>query len=425
MSLPRRVKAYVGVVTCLALAALVYAGYSLPVFTAGEGLALAIFLVLAFLAEVYATWIPAYGSELSSSIAIYLGALLILGWPPTLFIVGIASLAAEVLMRWDRLRAEPRRFAYVVGFNVGQLILSVTVAGAVLEAVSRSPYSLSSLPQYGLALLAFVAYAALNLSLVATVVGLSERKRFLHTFVSHVRDFNLQYLVLCVLALLLAVLYSLSVWHMLLALVPLVLVHVSFRGYQRLQTETRKTFERISSILDERDHDTAVHSSAVATLAAQIGQELDLPERELEKLDVAARVHDIGKVGVPDAILLKPGPLSPEEWTVMKRHSVLSAELIAGLEIYAPVADAVRHEHEHWDGTGYPDGLPGETIPLLSRIIAAADVYCALSVDRPYRKALNSAEAKRTITEVAGKVLDPGVVEALLRVLSRGEDKSS
>jgi HD-GYP domain-containing protein (c-di-GMP phosphodiesterase class II) len=205
---------------------------------------------------------------------------------------------------------------------------------------------------------------------------------------------------------------------MFLAIVPLVLVHVSFRSYLRLQTETRKTFEKISRILDERDHYTAVHSSEVAELAVKIGQEMGLPQGEIEKIDIAARVHDIGKIAVPDAILLKPAPLTEEEWEVMKRHPLISAELIEGLEIYKPVADAVRHEHERWDGSGYPDGLKGEEIPLLARIIAAADIYNALVTRRPYRKALPNEQAVETIRNMRGRDLDPTVTDTLLRVIA-------
>ena len=109
----------------------------------------------------------------------------------------------------------------------------------------------------------------------------------------------------------------------------------------------------------------------------------------------------------------------------MKRHPVISAELIEGLEIYRPVANAVRHEHEHWDGSGYPNGLRGDQIPLIARIITAADIYNALCTDRPYRKALSHEKAIQMIKEMKGADLDPVVADALLRVLDSLENKSS
>ncbi|HHR84725.1 MAG TPA: HD-GYP domain-containing protein, partial [Candidatus Acetothermia bacterium] len=156
---------------------------------------------------------------------------------------------------------------------------------------------------------------------------------------------------------------------------------------------------------------------SVAELAVKIAQHMDLPESEIEKVDIAARVHDIGKIAVPDAILLKPGKLDEAEWKIMKKHPVISAELIEGLSIYSHVADAVRHEHEHWDGSGYPDGLKGEEIPLIARIITAADVYDALSTDRPYRKAFSREKSLEILQKMRGKELDPKVADALERVL--------
>jgi HD-GYP domain-containing protein (c-di-GMP phosphodiesterase class II) len=266
---------------------------------------------------------------------------------------------------------------------------------------------------------AFLVYFLLNVSLVVCIISLTQRRQFWHLLGENLRAFFVQYAVLCISAILLAVLHSISVWHILLALFPLTLVHISFRSYLKLQTQARSTFERISQLLDTRDHYTAVHSTEVASLALEIGREMGMPQGVLEQIDVAARVHDIGKVAIPDSILLKPGPLNDAEWKVMKTHPVVSAQLIEGLEIYSSVAAAVRHEHERWDGSGYPDGLRGEQIPVLSRVIAAADIYNALSTDRPYRKAFTHEETIRMIGEMRGTDIDPMVADALLLVVQR------
>jgi HD-GYP domain-containing protein (c-di-GMP phosphodiesterase class II) len=269
------------------------------------------------------------------------------------------------------------------------------------------------------AVAAFLVLFLLNITLVVGIISVTQKRSFWHLLWENLRAFVIQYAVLCVSAILLAVLRSISVWHILLALFPLTLVHISFRSYLKLQTQARSTFERISQLLDTRDHYTAVHSTEVASLALEIGREMGMPQGELEHIDIAARVHDIGKVAIPDSILLKAGPLDDAEWKVMKTHPVVSAQLIEGLEIYSSVADAVRHEHERWDGSGYPDGLRGEQIPLLSRVIAAADIYNALSTDRPYRKAFTSEETTRMIGEMRGTDIDPRVADALLLVVQR------
>jgi HD-GYP domain-containing protein (c-di-GMP phosphodiesterase class II) len=304
-----------------------------------------------------------------------------------------------------------------IAFNVSQLVIAITVAGLVLQLAGHPSLNLLLPGDYGLAIAGFGAYFATNLSLVTGVISLTEGKPFWHSLIGSVRQFVVQYLVLCVSALLLAVLYTFSVWHVFLALFPLALVHISFRSYLKLQTEARRTFEKISELLDARDHYTAVHSTEVADLAVRIGQQMGFGHAELERIQIAAKVHDIGKVAVPDSILLKPSALNDEEWAVMKGHPVTSAELIAGLEIYSGVVDAVRHEHERWDGSGYPDALTGDQIPIISRVIAAADIYNALVTDRPYRPAFSREETLRMIEEMRGKDLDPAVADALLEVL--------
>jgi len=259
----------------------------------------------------------------------------------------------------------------------------------------------------------------LNSSLVSGVVSLSTRQPIRYLAAEWFRDFSVQYFILCVSALLLIVLYSLSPWHMLLGLTPLVLIHLSFKSYLRIREEAQKTFEKVVELLEERDPYTGEHSGKVAELAGAIAQELGLRGSEVEMIKAVARVHDIGKIAVPDRILLKPGKLDPEEWEIMKRHPAIGADLLKGLEVYGRYADVVRYEHEHWDGSGYPEGLKGEEIPMPARIIAAADVYHALISERPYRPAYPKEKALDIIRNMAGRVLDPKVVGALLRVIER------
>ncbi|MGQ9733662.1 MAG: HD-GYP domain-containing protein, partial [Candidatus Bipolaricaulia bacterium] len=227
-------------------------------------------------------------------------------------------------------------------------------------------------------------------------------------------------LSLGVLSILLAVVYAIEPWYILLVLIPLALVHISLRGYMRLRRQAQEAFEKMIHSLMERDHYTGAHSEAVAQLAQQVARALGLPEDEVEKIGAAARVHDLGKVAIPDSILFKEDGLTNDEWEVIKQHPVRSAELLKGLEIYDGSIEIIRHHHEHWDGTGYPNGLKGEQIPLGARILALADIYNALITDRPYRKAYSKEEALEIIRGMSGKELDPRVVEAFLKCSSSG-----
>ncbi len=354
---------------------------------------------------------------MSSSIAIYPAALFILGPSFAVLLVFLISITSGVVFFYFELKENRRSFTYIIGFNTSQLVLAISFAGFILTAFAHPTLLPDQLREIGIALLAFGGYIFLNTGLVSGIIGLTTQKRFFSTWKTNIREFSLQYVVLFILALLLVILYGISFWHTFLGILPLAMVHSAFYSSMRLQTESRTVLEKISQLLDHRDNYTAAHSATVEELAGAIARELKLPEKEIEEIEIAARVHDIGKIGIPDAILLKPGKLTPKEWEVIKRHPVIGADIIQELAIYAPIVDLVRYEHERWDGSGYPRGLKGEEIPRGARVIAAADIYNALTTDRPYRPAYTPQAATDLIKEMRGKDLDPEVADALLRVI--------
>lgn len=163
--------------------------------------------------------------------------------------------------------------------------------------------------------------------------------------------------------------------------------------------------------IESKDALTAGHSERIAEYAVQLAQVLDSREAELEVLRVASLVHDIGKVAVPDSILLKPGRLSPEEIPIMRQHPVVGEAICAPLKSFRNVLPVIRHHHERMDGSGYPDGLSGDSIPLPARILQVADIYDALTTDRPYRKALSPECALAVMKQEADcGLLDPFLV---------------
>ena len=165
--------------------------------------------------------------------------------------------------------------------------------------------------------------------------------------------------------------------------------------------------------VDMRDNCTARHSESVGELAHKVGERLGMHEPDMWLLDLGARLHDVGKIGVPDAILNKPGPLDVDEWETMRHHAELGAEMLAKVPGLEPVAPVVRSHHERWDGRGYPDGLERDEIPLASRVIAACDAFHAMISDRPYRAALDVDAALAELTDGSGTQFDPAVVGAI------------
>jgi diguanylate cyclase (GGDEF)-like protein len=184
------------------------------------------------------------------------------------------------------------------------------------------------------------------------------------------------------------------------------------------QDDTRRdAIVGLATTLLERDRYTGDHSEAVVKLTVRVAEALALNPDEVARVETAALLHDVGKVGIPDSILHKDGPLDDNEWVLMKEHPVIGERILRAIPGLGGVARIVRHEHERWDGDGYPDGISGDQIPIGSRIILACDAYHAMTSDRPYRKAMSHGEALKDLRKNAGTQFDPQVVEALLGCL--------
>lgn len=176
------------------------------------------------------------------------------------------------------------------------------------------------------------------------------------------------------------------------------------------------TIQGWSQALELRDKETEGHTQRVTDLALNLAREAGIPETEMDHIRRGALLHDIGKMGIPDAILLKPASLTDEEWKIMRLHPVYAHEMLSEITYLRPALDIPHYHHERWDGSGYPEGLKGEQIPLSARIFAVVDVWDALTSDRPYRPAWTPEEALAHIKNQAGKHFDPGVVEVFLKL---------
>ncbi len=191
------------------------------------------------------------------------------------------------------------------------------------------------------------------------------------------------------------------------------------RELERAQAETLR---RLAQAAEFRDDETGQHTRRVGAMAALIARQMRLPESVVELIRQSAPLHDVGKIGIPDNVLLKPGRLSPDEFALMKRHTLIGANLLAGgpSEVARLAEEIARCHHERWDGTGYPNGLAGEQIPLSARIVAVADFYDALSFARPYRPAWAKEDIFAEIRRESGKHFDPAVVEAFFQLVENG-----
>ena len=185
----------------------------------------------------------------------------------------------------------------------------------------------------------------------------------------------------------------------------------------QLLNDYEATIDGLSHALDLRDRETEGHSRRVTEVTVKLAQAMNIPEEEILHIRRGALMHDIGKIGIPDAILHKPEPLTDEEWIIMRKHPQFAYDMLSSIEYLRPALTIPHNHHEKWDGSGYPRGLKGEEIPMSARLFAVADVWDALTSDRPYRAAWSQEQALAYIREQSGKHFDPQVVELFFKVI--------
>jgi len=191
------------------------------------------------------------------------------------------------------------------------------------------------------------------------------------------------------------------------------------RERMRLERISTATLEALVNALEAKDPYLRGHSARVADLSATIASQMELSDEEVEQVRVAGRLHDIGKIGTRESVMEKQGPLTPEEYDHVKQHVIIGSQILAPLHHLGSVINHVRSHHERWDGSGYPDGLKGEDIPVGARVIGAAEVFDALTTSRPYQDKLTPEQAVEHMAQLSGTVLDPKVYEALATVVLR------
>jgi len=192
-------------------------------------------------------------------------------------------------------------------------------------------------------------------------------------------------------------------------------------AYRELELAYDRTLAALMSALDARDRETEGHSSRVSQLAARLGDALDLSTQQLKALERGSLLHDIGKIGISDTILHKPGPLSESEWASMRLHPDIGARIVEGIPFLQETLPVIRFHQERWNGSGYPTGLKAEEIPFLARIFAIVDAFDALTSNRPYRQKITTEEAIEYLREEAGVLFDPEIVAAFESLVLQGK----
>ena len=345
-------------------------------------------------------------TKMSTASAVFFAAVILLpAWQAAALVAllqaGDVIRAAVRRVLATREKPPARAVAISVVFNAGQAYLAVLTAGLVI-----------GLGGVGGLVGSAVAMHAMNLGLVAIAVALGTSRSPIATIAGTHKTFYLQSAALYALGAVAAFAWMRSAWLPLLGIVPAVLVYNSLRRRVEMGHEAMRAMERMAGEVDRRDPYTYNHSQRVAIYCHAIARRLGLSASEIELLAVAAKVHDIGKIRIPDSILLKPAKLTDEERRVMETHPRLGFDILRPVSGYEKVLDLVLTHHERYDGHGYPNGTVGRRLLLIAQIIPVADSLDAMTTARAYRPARSWAAALEELHRGAGTQWNPQVVEA-------------
>lgn len=387
---------------------------------AGRWEAAIVLLVLACVAERFPIHLT-HRTTLNVSTSVYVAMFLLL--PPML--VGVFALAAAATAQALRMHAQSELGFAETLFNVGQTALYVGVAGilvaladyAGIPAVTYAGLSLSVLT------MSMVWLHLGNTLLVSIAAGLQLGVNWTRLWRRNLAIDLVPNLGMALVGTCAAALGMESALLVPALFFPAVLVHRAVGESVRLQKNMRSSLASLVDIVELRDPYTAGHSRRVAATARTLAFAMGLTAEEADLIESAGQVHDLGKVAIDPAVLAKPGVLTDDEWREMKQHPVFGADVVGQFAAYQDGSPLVRWHHESWDGSGYPDGISGERIPLGARILAVADTFDALTSDRPYRQGMPLSRARQILSDGAGKQWDAAVVGALLSVLEVDPDR--
>jgi diguanylate cyclase (GGDEF)-like protein/putative nucleotidyltransferase with HDIG domain len=399
----RKIPAFIGV---LWIAAAVIFVRSLPVPSDVSWLDLVVFCALAALSERWYVRIT-QESGMSLSFTIHFATAVLFGPAVAIAVAVVGLVIADGMIRRPPLVR--------TAFNIGQMAVSAGLCGLVYQVLKvDGPVDLVS-DAPALAVSALV-YLVVNDTLVAAVVSLTGHS-FVREWRMSVKDLLLPYMSMAPLGALVAFAYQTNPWT-LLYFPPLVLViYEGFKLFVSLQRETDDALVALADSIDRRDKYTYQHSMRVAELVRTAADAWGLTPRETDLVVAAARVHDLGKIATDNRVLYKPTALNQDERRLIEQHAVEGEELAGRFSMFRDGRRFIRHHHERWDGTGYPDGLAGTQIPLGARLIAVADSFDAMMSDRPYRQAMSREAALMELRHCAGTQFDPGIVQSFIESL--------
>lgn len=415
-NLPLAVYIYISLLLCATSS---LAGWSLASasYTWTDLLHIILFAAAISLSDLYPLRIPTGEDQVTISYAFKTAAAIIYGPKLTVLMTLLGTATTEIVMRskW-----------YKAIFNVSAMVLTSATLSTIYSALSSSPRDPFHSLQNGAAVLTLViAYSAINVGLVSILMFLLSDVNPLHLYGNDLRKIFLNNLTILPMGALIAHLWMYAPWTVLAVGMPIVVAGKSFQFIDEFRAQTHRALVRMADAIDERTEHTSHHARRVAAISRAIAKEMGWSEMEIERLALAARLHDLGKIGMSDNLNHEPGLLDTEEMEILVRHPGIGRRLLERFRFFKEGRDMVLHHHEHYDGSGYPDGLEKEQIPLGSRIIAVADTF-----DRLWHQDVNAIstdheEAFQQILKQSGAHFDPQVVDAFVKAMERQRLRST
>lgn len=357
--------------------------------------------------------------SVSTSFAIQLASVLILG-PIFTVIVGIIGVTFRILKMNDRYVHILNTPIYKTAFNYCIFTLPI-IFGNYFYVYFGGEYSVKNLSSNIMPLVFYVSiYLLTNTGIISVLFSILYNKLFLYTFLSNIKLAFLNILAMAPFGIILALVFNTYGYlGVLLVMFPIVLVRYTFSLYLVSKSQYVQTVDALMIAMEARDKYTQGHSKRVSEIAETIAKELKLSQGRIEELRVASLLHDVGKIGIEDNILNKPGKLNNEEYEIIKQHTVIGYNILKDINNMKEINYIVKYHHERYDGKGYPEGKKGDELPLEVFIVQLADCIDAMATDRPYRKALTDDIVLNEIIRCNGTQFHPKVVKAYLNAIKQ------
>lgn len=415
MKISKKVLFYISMITVIAIALTLFIssqytflGFNITIF----------WIVLAAISESLGIILP-NGIGLSVSFATHL-ACIIIGGPFLAIIVSASSCIFCVVKTQDGYSHILNTPFYKTIFNISELIISAGVAGLVYIYSGGIVGHFLVLPT----ILAVIAYLFINNLILSRLMAYLHNKSLLTVWINSIKGIFLNIIAVGMIGVILALAYmSYGPAAVVLFFGPLLLARFSFKLYINMRSTYLETIHAFNKFVEAKDTYTSGHSARVQKYAEMIALAVKLPDKKVEKIKTAALLHDIGKVGISDSILKKPLSLTFDEYEEIKKHVIMGVEILEGVDFLKDISEIIKQHHERPDGGGYPSGLSNGQICIEAAILSLADVYDAMTSDRPYRHAMSKEEALEELRKNSGTQFEPELTQAFIEILENLSEK--